>query len=192
MTQIILPLYLTSTYGIVNGRINSMTPVSLFKTVCSAGNLFWTMYPEITLMIFMTAITPIQIKIYAGMVNAGSNLTRHTAKSTESAIVSSLEPNSLTEFVFRAITPSIMSENPASKYTEYYAGEKTGKSSKRTLHTILQAVIMFAMYFIRISSDLPNKTASFWEICESISPDGSQISPVPLSCRAFPFTDYTM
>ena len=168
MTQIILPLYLKSTYGIVNGRINSMTPVSLFKTVCSAGNLFWTMYPEITLMIFMTAITPIQIKIYVGMVNAGSNLTRHTAKSTESAIVSSIE-----EFY--------QSDSPT-----------TGKSSKRTLHTILQAVIMFAMYFIRISSDLPNKTASFQEICESISPDGSQISPVPLSCRAFPCTDYTM
>ena len=49
------------------------------------------MYPEITLMIFMTAITPIQIKIYVGMVNAGSNLTRHTAKNTESAIVSSIE-----------------------------------------------------------------------------------------------------
>ena len=48
----------------------------------------------------------------------GISLNRHTMTKIMSAIVSNLEPNTLTVFVFLATQPSIMSVSPAVMYNE--------------------------------------------------------------------------
>ena len=64
----------------------------------------------------MIAITPIHTQSHVGIVRTGSSFIIQAATNTMSAMVSSLEPNSLAVFVFLAIGPSTISVNPATKY----------------------------------------------------------------------------
>jgi len=59
-------------------------------------------------------IVHIQRKV--GIFRIGINLIKQTAINIKSAMESSLEPNSLTEFVSLAMVPSIISVNPAIRY----------------------------------------------------------------------------
>ena len=82
----------------------------------SYGNVsmeFGTIKPDTTLIIFITAIAPVQIQTHTGKSITGSSFIRHTAAKEKSAIVSSLEPNSLTVSVILAAAPSSMSVTPA-------------------------------------------------------------------------------
>jgi hypothetical protein len=72
--------------------------------------------PQTTLPILMIAIITIQFHNQVGNSINGSIFTKHTATNALSATVSYLAPNSLTDFVFLAIVPSIISVIPQNKY----------------------------------------------------------------------------
>ena len=76
-------------------------------------SFFCTTYPEMMLIIFISAINTIHTYSHAGMLITGRNFIRHTTANTKSAAVSNLAPNSLTVFVLRAMVPSITSDKPA-------------------------------------------------------------------------------
>ena len=65
---------------------------------------------------FIITIIHIHIQSHVGIVKTGSIFIMQAKVNTISAIVSSLEPNSLAVPVFLAIVPSIISVNPATKY----------------------------------------------------------------------------
>lgn len=64
----------------------------------------------------MTAIIIIHIQSQIGIYTADIILIEADKINTESPTVSKCEPNALTEFVFLAIAPSIISVTPQIKY----------------------------------------------------------------------------
>lgn len=63
-------------------------------------------------MVLIIPMTAIQSQIHKGSVMDGIMTMAAQTTKTKSAMLSILEPNSLTEFSFLAMKPSIMSENP--------------------------------------------------------------------------------
>ena len=93
--QITAALCFKSMKDNVSGKTNSSSPVTLFIVLCTATNRFWTINPEMILMILIKAMMPIQTQSQKGMFRTGSSFTRQTTAKTISAIVSSLAPSSL-------------------------------------------------------------------------------------------------
>lgn len=106
-------------------------------------------------IILISAMRTIQIHNHNGTARLGSNFHRHTATNTKSAAVSSFAPNSVTVPVFRATRPSIISVSPAARYKKKNDREKTGQSSKATLHRMRMPVMRLA---IRIFNKGPPET----------------------------------
>ena len=79
-------------------------------------NFLLQINPQTTFPILMIAIITIQFHNQVGNSINGSIFTKHTATNALSATVSNLAPNSLTDFVFLAIVPSIISVIPQNKY----------------------------------------------------------------------------
>lgn len=116
MVQTAAALYFSSITGNVKGSKNSSKPVILFITVCSAMNRFLQTNPDMIFAIFITAIIRIHIQSHLGIFITGNSLTKAADTNIKSAIVSSLDPNVLTEFVFLAIVPSTISVSPQRRY----------------------------------------------------------------------------
>ncbi len=81
-----------------------------------AINLFLQINPDIMFIILITAIIKIHIQSQIGMSIAGIILIEAAKINMKSATVSKCEPNVLKDFVFLAISPSIISVNPQIKY----------------------------------------------------------------------------
>lgn len=110
-------LYFKSIKGIVSGKINNSIPVTLFITLWTATNCFWTTYPDIMLVTLMSAMIPIQTYSPMGMSKTGINLNRQKMTKMKSAIVSNLAPNALAVSVRLATQPSATSVSPAVRYS---------------------------------------------------------------------------
>ena len=116
--------------------------------VCSATKCFCMINPNIILMTLITPIMHIHVHNHIGISNIGKNFIRQITTNTKSAKVSSLEPNSLTVFIFLATVPSIISVNPANRYKAINLEDNTGQNSNRILQRILQPVIIFAILML--------------------------------------------
>ena len=95
----------------------------------------------------------IHMQSQPGTSSTGRSFIRQAAVNTVSAIVSSLEPFSLTVPVFLATAPSVISVIPAEIYRAKNRGDKTGHNNKATLSTILVQVMIFAILQYRKDND---------------------------------------
>ena len=100
----------------VKGNKNNITPVTLFRRVCSTINLLVQTNPHNTFAILNPAITTIQIHNHIGTSISNQILIKRITTNIKSAIVSNFAPKALTVFVFLATIPSNKSDNPQNRY----------------------------------------------------------------------------
>lgn len=140
MIQMTQALYLTFRNDNVKGNRKSRNPATLFQRVCSnISVLFLTLIPAMRMTQHQTQL---------GRCITGSSFTQAAAIKTKSATESSLEPKSVTAWVFRAMVPSTISVSPPSKYSPQKVGEKTGQNSSPTPHRMRQLVTRLARCFL--------------------------------------------
>ena len=111
-----MAVYFSSRKEMVKGNRNSRSPVILFMTVWMERNVHLETYSQMILPILIIAMAPPQIHSHCGIRIAGSSLYKAAAVKARSAIVSNRLPNRLSEFVFLATVPSIISLNPQRRY----------------------------------------------------------------------------
>ena len=140
MIQMTQALYLTSRRDKVKGSMKSRNPVTLFQTVCS-NNSF-------SLLNLIAAMTKTQHQTQPGRWITGKSLQQAATTKTKSAAESSLEPNPVAEFSFRAMVPSTISVNPPTRYSPQKEVEKTGQNSSPTPHRMRQLVTRLARCFL--------------------------------------------
>lgn len=140
MIQMTQALYLTSRRDKVKGSMKSRNPVTLFQRVCSKISVLF--------LILMPAMRTTQHQIHPGRWITGKSLQQAAVINTKSATESSLEPNSVTVWVFRAMVPSTISVNPPTRYSPQKEGEKTGQNSSPTPHRMRQLVTRLARCFL--------------------------------------------
>ena len=116
MAQTTLALYFRSIKDTVRGSRNSKKPVSLFIAVCSKANRWFRRNPNVRFMIFTSAMTKKQLQSQIGIFSAGNSFMNAATTNTKSATESNPEPKVVTDFVFLAMVPSIISVKPQSRY----------------------------------------------------------------------------
>ena len=102
--------------GNVNGNINNSNPVILFIKVCSTMILLSDAIDHSIFMTLIPAIMKIQTQSQIGTMIAGNIFINAAIANIKSAAESNFELNGVTDSVFLAILPSIMSLNPQSRY----------------------------------------------------------------------------
>lgn len=102
----------------VRGSKNSKRPVSLFIAVCSKVNRRFRRNPNMRFMIFTRAMAKTQPQSQSGIFSSGNSFMNAVTTNTKSATESNPEPKAVTDFVFLAMVPSIISVNPQSRYNK--------------------------------------------------------------------------
>ena len=140
MIQMTQALYLTSRRDKVKGSMKSRNPVTLFQRVCSKISVLF--------LILIPAMRTTQHQTQPGRCITGSSFSQAAPIKTKSATESSLEPNPVAEFSFRAMVPSTISVNPPTRYSPQKEVEKTGQNSSPTPHRMRQLVTRLARCFL--------------------------------------------
>ena len=104
-------------WNIVKGNRNKHNPVILFAAVCRDTVVRRVTNTHKNVQILTAAITQIHPHNHAANWIIGKNFITDTAVNTRSETVSSLEPNSLTAFIFLAMVPSTISVKPQNRYS---------------------------------------------------------------------------
>ena len=101
-----------------NGKMNKANPVTLFNVLCMDNSSFLRTKTNAKLNILINAIILIHTHNHTGICIIGSIFIEQTSTNTKSANVSSLAPNLLSDPVFLATVPSIISVKTTPKKEE--------------------------------------------------------------------------